>query len=112
MIGSGPYRCLAVAGTPNPGVVGGPYSQTANGAPGTQSNTLGGKLTLTANPAFQRGEVADQAGKYEKFSWADKFDIGLVTIADLADAALHFKHYDAYWAHPLYSSTATCSAAG
>jgi hypothetical protein len=51
--------------------------------------------------------------KYQKFAWADKFGTGLVTIADIADAAIHNKHYDPYWAHPFYSSSpATCSATG
>ena len=61
---------------------------------------------------FERGGVAAQSSKYQKFSWADKFDTGLVSIADLADAALHFKKYDAYWANPAFSTTATCSSTG
>jgi hypothetical protein len=104
MIGSGPYECLAVAGTPTPGTPGGPCSLTAAGVPGGSSNTLGGKLFLTAFRGYHRGLVADQASKYEKFSWADKFDTGIVTIADIADAALHFRNYDPYWASPLFSS--------
>jgi hypothetical protein len=76
-------------------------------------NTLGGKLFLTAFPQYHRGPVALQGTKYQRFSWADKFDTGLVTIVDLADAALHFKHYDPYWASPLFSSSpATCSTTG
>ncbi len=68
---------------------------------------------LNAFAQYHRGPVAEQGSKYQKFSWADKFGTGLVTIADIADAALHNKHYDAYWAHPLYSSSpATCSATG
>jgi PKD repeat protein len=78
---------------------------------------LGGRLLLSANKDYHRGLVADQhtnhGNRYQKFSWADKFDTGLVTIADIADAALHNKKYDPYWASPLYSSSpATCSATG
>jgi PKD repeat protein len=113
MIGSGAYMCLGVAGTAAPGVPGGPCSQTASGAPGTSSNTLGGRLLLTKFQGYHRGPVAQQGSKYQKFSWADKFGTGIVTIADIADAALHNKHYDPYWASPLYSSSpATCSATG
>jgi ABC-type transport system substrate-binding protein len=113
MVGSGAFMCLGVANSAAPGVPGGPCSQTASGAPGTSSNTLGGKLLLTAFQQYHRGPVANQGSKYQKFSWADKFDTGLVTIADIADAALHNKHYDPYWAHPQYSSSpATCSATG
>ncbi len=105
--------CLGVAGSAAPGLPGGPCSQTASGAPGTSSNTLGGKLFLTSFSGWHRGVVAEQGSKYQKFSWSDKFDTGLVTIADIADAAFHNKHYDPYWASPLYSSSpATCSAAG
>ena len=112
MVGDGPFECLAVPGTPNPGAPGGPCSQTGNGLPGGQLVTRGGRIVLTASPSFERGPIASQGSKYQKFSWADKFDQGLVTIADLADAARVFKHYDAYWSHPDYSSTATCSATG
>ncbi|HZY48029.1 MAG TPA: PKD domain-containing protein, partial [Candidatus Bathyarchaeia archaeon] len=113
MVGSGAFECLGVAGTAAPGVPGGPCSQTANGAPGSSSNTLGGRLLLTAFKNYHRGGVADQGTKYQKFSWADKFGAGIVTIGDIADAALHNKHYDSYWASPLYSSSpATCSATG
>jgi hypothetical protein len=74
---------------------------------------LGGKLLLTKFQGYHRGAVAQQASKYQKFSWSDKFGTGLVTIADIADAALHNKQYDPYWASPLYSSSpATCSATG
>src|SRR5467141_629001 len=112
MVGDGPYECLAVAGTVNPGTLGGPCSQNADGSPGGQTVTLGGRVLLTASPMFERGGVAAQSSKYQKFSWADKFDTGLVSIADLADAALHFKKYDAYWANPAFSTTATCSSTG
>jgi hypothetical protein len=112
MVGDGPFECIGVAGSANPGAVGGSCSQNADGSAGGQVVSLGGRVKLTASPSFERGPVANQGSKYQKLSWSDKFDTGLVNIADLADAALHFKHYDAYWASPLYSSTATCSATG
>ena len=115
MIGSGPYECLALPGAPSglpAGTPGGTCSQTASGIPSGQSNTLGGTLLLTANPNYDRGPVANQGSRYQKFAWADKFNQGIVTIADISDAALHFKQYDPYWAHPLFSSTTTCSATG
>ena len=86
MIGSGPFECLGVAGTPGPGAVGYSCSKTATGSPGTSANTLGGKLFLTAFDQYYRGPVALQSSKYQRFSWADKFDTGLVTISDIADA--------------------------
>src|SRR3989449_958814 len=112
MVGDGPFECLAVPTAPNPGAIGGPCSQNADGSPAGQVVSLGGRVLLTANPLFERGGVAVQAGKYQRFSWADKFDTGVVTIADLADAALHFKRYDPYWANPSFSTTATCSVSG
>jgi hypothetical protein len=113
MIGSGPYECIGLPGSANPGLPGGSCAQTASGAISGQSNTVGGHLLLTANPNYYRGPVALQGSNYQKFSWADKFDTGLVTISDIADAALHFKHYDPYWASPVFSSSpATCSATG
>jgi Bacterial extracellular solute-binding proteins, family 5 Middle len=113
MIGSGAYECLGVQGSAAPGVPGGPCSLTASGAPGTSSNTLGGTLLLTAFLQYHRGPLPYDGSKYMKYSWSDKFGTGLVTIADIADAALHNKHYDPYWASPLYSSSpATCSLTG
>ena len=112
MVGDGPFECLAVPTAPNPGAIGGPCSQNADGSPAGQVVSLGGRVLLTANPLFERGGVAVQASKYQRFSWADKFDTGVVTIADLADAALHFKKYDPYWANPSFSTTATCSVSG
>jgi hypothetical protein len=105
MIGSGAYMCLGVANSAAPGVPGGPCSQTASGAPGTSSNTLGGKLLLTKFQGYHRGPVAQQSSKYHKFSYGDKFNTGLVTIADISDAAIHNKHYDPYWSSPLFSSS-------
>jgi len=121
LVGSSAYECIAVPTAPNAGALGGPCSQNADGSPAGQVVSLGGRVLLTASPSFHRGgfggdDIAAANTKYQKFSWADKFDAGLVTIADLADAALHFKHYDAYWAHPSYSSTLTgtssCPASG
>jgi len=116
MVGDGPYACIGVAGSANPGAVGGSCSQNADGSAGGQVVSLGGRVALTENALFERGPAGLQDSKYQKFTWADKFGAGLVNIADLADAALHFKHYDPYWAHPSYSSTLTgtssCPAAG
>jgi len=120
LVGSSAYECIAISTAPNAGALGGPCSQNADGSPAGQVVSLGGRVLLTASPTFHRGGggdyIATAPSKYQKFSWADKFDAGLVTIADLADAALHFKHYDAYWAHPSYSSTLTgtgsCPASG
>jgi hypothetical protein len=99
-IGSGPWVCKSVIS----GTVGGPCSQNADGSPGSQSLSLGGRLLLTANPSYMRGPIGVQGTSFQKFSWADKFDNGFVNIADLADMALHYTQADAYWAHPLYSS--------
>ncbi len=99
-IGSGPWVCKSVVS----GAIGGPCSQNGDGTPGTQSISLGGRLLLTANPSYMRGPFGVQGTSLQKFSWADKFDNGFVSIADLADMALHYTHPDAYWAHPLYSS--------
>jgi hypothetical protein len=113
MIGSGPFMCLGSAVSSAPGVPGGSCVITAIGTAGGSFTDQGYNLLLTAFPQYHRGPVAQEGSRYQKFSWADKFDTGLVTIADIADAALHNRHYDPYWASPLYSSSpSTCSATG
>ncbi len=115
MIGSGPFECLTLPGAPSglpAGTPGGTCSQTAAGVPAGQSLGIGASLLLTENKNYHRGPVAELGSKYHKFSWADKFGAGIVSIADISDAALHFKHYDPYWSNSLFSSTQTCSAAG
>ncbi len=105
--------CLGSAVSTAPGVPGGSCVITTMGDAGGSFTDQGYNLLLTAFPQYHRGPVAQEGSKYQKFSWADKFDTGLVTIADIADAALHNKHYDPYWVSPLYSSSpATCSATG
>ena len=112
MIGSGPYECLALPGTnPSglpPGTPGGSCSVDLFGQPAGQTLSAGEALLLTAFPGYLRGPVSHQGSSYQRFSWADKFNAGIVTIADIASAALWFHDYNAYWASPLYSSTATC----
>jgi len=111
MIGSGPYERKTLLHAPSglpPGTPGGSCSTDAFGNPTGQAVPAGGEILLTANPLFERGVVAKQSSEYQKFSWTDKFDQGVVTIADISDLALHYKHYDPYWANQEYSDTFTC----
>jgi hypothetical protein len=39
----------------------------------------------------------DTSSSLYKFSWADKFNSGIVRIQDIADIALHWQKPDPYW---------------
>jgi hypothetical protein len=69
--------------------------------------SAGGKLLLTANPNYMRGPTNLQGNSFQKISWADKNDDGVVNILDLADAATRFGAADSYWVNPMISPGTT-----
>jgi hypothetical protein len=97
MVGSGPWKCVVLAGFANAGHIGGSCYVNADGTLGGQASSLGGKYLLTRNDNFVRCCPDDPSSSLYKLSWADKNNDGVVNILDLADVAVHFGTSDPYW---------------
>jgi ABC-type transport system substrate-binding protein len=105
MIGSGPWQCVVPAGFPNAGHVGGSCTIThpPTCPPGQlsclsgQSISFGDQLLLTRYNNFVRCCPDDTSSGLYKLSWADKYNIGVVNILDLASVASRYGQIDPYW---------------
>jgi hypothetical protein len=111
-VGSGPWVCKSLI----TGAVGGSCSQNGDGSLGGQAVTLNGRILLTANQNYMRGPASLQGSSFQRQSWADKNDAGIVDILDLSQVASHFcvspqatplncapSAPDPYWSNPLLS---------
>jgi ABC-type transport system substrate-binding protein len=105
MIGDGPWACVTPAGFPNAGHVGGsctitfnfPFCQPHLSCLSGQATQPGDQIVLTRNTQYMRCCSDDTSSSLYKFSWADKFNSGIVRIQDIADIALHWQKPDPYW---------------
>ena len=105
MIGDGAWTCSVPSGFgfPNPGHVGGSCQANWCGHPGPcvgREAVQGVQLILGRNNGYMRCCPDDTSSSLYKFSWADKFNSGIVSIRDLADSAFHWKQPDPYWVNP------------
>ena len=102
MIGDGPWQCVVPSGFPNAGHVGGSCNILGGCQPpaqclGGQTATFPGYIILNRYGGYLRCCPDDTSSSLYKFSWADKFNEGRVTIRDIADVALHWQQTDPYW---------------
>ncbi len=94
-IGDGPFNCVAPAGSPNAGNLGGGCTEnfppTCQGTCwGGQIVGNGGKIYLTRNQQYDRCCPSDTTSSLYKISYADANNDGIVNIQDLAAVAACF----------------------